>query len=286
VRGEIQRALAGALQMDREYVLIFNGMCRKVAENDYFFHAPYYGDSSSDYRHGLCHVADCEKMDPALLTETKTAFRYEEHLGKFRRTLAEFNSLYIGGVAHELGHGLGLPHDREQPWEKSLFGTALMGAGNFTYRHEKWGGKGSFLTTASGLRLAAHPLFTGSDRGRDERVQCTLTDLGFSAEAKELLISGKVQTSVPASGVIAYSDPEGGGDYDALTWVSDVRDGAFAFRVGGHRPSAYELRLAVCHVNGAVSTFKFPYRADRDGRPDAETLNAAGLVREPVRRRS
>ena len=36
VRGEIQRALAGTLQLNREYVLIFNGMCRKVAENDYF----------------------------------------------------------------------------------------------------------------------------------------------------------------------------------------------------------------------------------------------------------
>ena len=47
-----------------------------------------------------------------------------------------------------------------------------MGQGNWVYRRGLWapgasGAKGAFLSLADSLRLAAHPLFTQSDRGRD-----------------------------------------------------------------------------------------------------------------------
>lgn len=129
VRREVQVALAGRTNLDREYVLIFNGMCRKLGENRYFFHAPYYGDSRSNHRRGLCHVADCELMDTLHLTDMKNRIQYEEHYGKRDQTLAKFNTFYLGGIAHELGHGLGLPHNREKEWERQQFGTSLMGGG-------------------------------------------------------------------------------------------------------------------------------------------------------------
>ena len=280
VHAEVLRALAPAIRLDRDFVLIFGGMCTKLAKNKYFFYAPYYGDRSSNHRHGLCYVADCELMDTKLLTDTKTVIRFEEHYGKFRKTLAAFNSSYIGGIAHELGHGLSLPHNREKPWEQAQFGTALMGAGNHTYRREKWDGKGSFMTAATCLRLAAHPLFTGSSRGRDVRVECKPTELSFASRGKELVIEGKLKTNAPAGGVIAYTDPEGRAAYDALTSIAEVKDGAFKIVAGGHRPGSYDLRLVVCHVSGATTTFKFRYRADRDGKPDAAALNSGRLEKQ------
>lgn len=39
---------------------------------------------------------------------------------------------WYGGMAHELGHGLGLPHTHTTRSQQKLFGTALMGAGNRT----------------------------------------------------------------------------------------------------------------------------------------------------------
>jgi len=203
--------------------------------------------------------------------------KFEEHYGKFRKTLAAFNSSYIGGIAHELGHGLSLPHNGEKRWEQGQFGTALMGAGNHTYRREKWGGKGSFMTAATCLRLAAHPLFTGSSRGRDVRVECKLTELSFASRDKELVIEGRLKTNVPASGAIAYTDPEGKAGYDALTWIAEVKDGAFKIVAGAHRPGSYDLRLTVCHASGATTTFKFRYQADRTGKPDASGLNSDWL---------
>ncbi len=64
---------------------------------------------------------------------------FTEHYLPLRKSnVAEFNSWYLGGLAHELGHGLGFPHDSGRPMEAT--GIALMGGGNLHYREDKWGG--------------------------------------------------------------------------------------------------------------------------------------------------
>ncbi len=40
---------------------------------------------------------------------------------------------WLGGLAHELGHGLNLPHNDGTVSEKAAMGTPLMGAGNYTF---------------------------------------------------------------------------------------------------------------------------------------------------------
>ena len=75
------------------------------------------------------------------------------------------NSIFIGGMAHELGHALGLPHCRGSA-DETQFGTALMGSGNRTYGDEiRNEGSGTFLSRAHALRLASHPQFSGSLKG-------------------------------------------------------------------------------------------------------------------------
>lgn len=281
VRAELRRALQGPFDIDTEFVMVFEGMCRKVEENRYFFYAPYYGDPASDHRHGLCHAADCELLDPQWLTETKRMMAYEEHTGSFRQTFAAFNTKYLGGVAHELGHALSLPHESQAAAEVARLGTSLMGGGNHTYRREKWDGQGSFLARASAARLASHPLFTGSDRGRDEPVMCDLTNLRFDGNGRDLKITGRVTARPEAYGVIAYVDPPGGDDYDALAYLAPVRNGAFQIPAHCERPGRHSLRLAVCHVNGATSPTTFRFSANDQREPDRDALTAQWVVRAP-----
>lgn len=51
---------------------------------------------------------------------------------------------YYGGIAHELGHALGLPHNHATRSDEKAFGTALMGAGNYTLSASP-----TFITSAS-----------------------------------------------------------------------------------------------------------------------------------------
>ena len=55
---------------------------------------------------------------------------------------------WLGGLAHELGHGLNLPHNEGTVSEKAAMGTPLMGAGNYTF-----GMKPTYLTLNSARLL-------------------------------------------------------------------------------------------------------------------------------------
>lgn len=66
-----------------------------------------------------------------------------KHLGCDNRE-GKLLTLWYGGFAHELGHGLNLPHNDGTASETDERGTALLGAGNYTF-----GSKPTFMTQAS-----------------------------------------------------------------------------------------------------------------------------------------
>lgn len=281
VRREIASALAGEFDLSSEFVLVVNAMCQRRDDGSYFFHAPYHGNGGA--RNGLCQVADCELMDTRHFTETERRIRYTEHNGTRDQTLANFTCLYIGGIAHELGHAFGYQHNLEKPWERQTRGKALMGAGNYTYRHELRGRPGSFLTFATSMQLASHPLFTDTRSCLDREPQTEIEELTFSQRGRSLVITGKVHADVEPYGVIAFTNPaiEMGWqnqDYDALTWTSEVLDGRFTVVAKTHTPGRSGLKLRLCHLNGMQSNFNFEYESDADGVPDAAALNDEWLV--------
>jgi len=191
--------------------------------------------------------------------------------------------MYLGGTAHELGHGLGLPHDAGSPAEKD-FGTSLMGMGNLTYRQEVWGGGSPvFLSRASALQLASHPLITGSDRGRWDSTDTKL-DVSFSVEDHALRIHGNVSGTIPAYAAVAYVWPDSQQtDHRARTFPEVFTDGKFTLNLAGLRPDAYRLKLTTLHVNGATTTRNYRLSFDAQGNPDAASLNAAGIVDQAER---
>ena len=279
VKKELQEALRGTLDFDREFVIVFHGLFDQQDNGSYNAHAPYYGEGGSCYRYGLCHVADCELLDTKWFTTTDRQIKYTEHTGTFKQSLGEFNTKYIGGIAHELGHGLGLPHNGQTRPEANHRGQALMGSGNHTYRDNLRGGRGTFLTKASATRLASHPLFTKSNTGADAAIRCKWSEMDFTSEGSDLIIEGTIEAHPEAYAAIAYVDPEGRSDYDALTTVATVRDGAFRIQAKCPRGGPNALKLVVCHLNGAVSQKRFEFMV-KEGRPDAAELTGQWVLND------
>lgn len=65
---------------------------------------------------------------------------------------------WLGGFAHELGHGLNLPHNKGIPADNAALGTALMGAGNYTFSMEP-----TYMTPASCAILDVCEVFPSVD---------------------------------------------------------------------------------------------------------------------------
>lgn len=198
-------------------------------------------------------------------------------------TVAKFNTMYLGGVAHELGHALGLPHDDGSNPERS-FGTSLMGGGNLTYRQEVWGGGGpTYLPRASALQLASHPLFTGSNRGRWDAEESAFKSLQFSAKDRTVRIQGVVTGVIPPYAVIAYAWPETKklDDHAARTFPCVLNNGAFTLDLDGlhaEQWNRWHLKLARLHVNGASIAEEFHLSFDNFSAPDVAALNAEWIV--------
>ncbi len=243
---------------------------------------PYYGTVfSGAFQFGHCWFTDATILDPDLLGD-KTTMLQDQQYGHI--SVGRYNSIFIGGAAHELGHGLGLPHDKQRVDEKER-GTSLMGSGNRTYGEDRRGeGKGSFLTLADALRLASHPMFSGTERDLDVKPECKLEDLHAEVHDATLEISGKIVSNPAPYAVFAYNDPDGGGDYDATTWTTPLdSSNHFKVRIGEFKPGAAEIRITVCHVNGSNSTFHYPISASAAGVPDATPLAVPFALRDVLR---
>ncbi len=205
--------------------------------------APYYGLGK------WCFATDYSEMDV-------------RHLGA-NSSLGETATIYIGGLLHELGHGLNLPHNKEKVSNASdpSKGTALMGGGNYTYGKEP-----TFLTKASCATLNNNQIFSESAEDFYYGAEANIEDLLASYENGNINISGTVITDVPVNYISIYNDPaDDNADYDAVTWAAEVQsDNKFSvsmpiseFHKTGNID--YVLRLRLNHVSGDLTTTSYAY---------------------------
>jgi len=232
----------------------------------------------ANHIYGLCFTADMDwlSIDGLRPDPTKTILQVKEHRGYEPFTLARFNTTYVGGAIHELGHGMSLPHNHATK-EEAIRGTALMGSGNYTYRKEwRKEGKGSFLTHSSALRLLVHPLFSGTTKECKEAPEAKYGKLEISHSEGSIHIRGTIASAIPAVAMIAYNDRENKGqrgymvnkDYDATTWTSIVSPGKeFRIEIGDLREGNHQIRLLSVHANGATVTKRLHYTI-KDAAPD------------------
>lgn len=269
----------GGLDPDHETIVIFCNMSnwdpttRTITQN-----SPYY--ASGTINKGTAWQVDSPILDLDSLTDKGNNVKDGQY-GNI--SLGRYNSIFIGGIAHELGHALSLPHCKARPDEEAAFGTALMGSGNRTYGKDLRGeGMGTFLTMAEGIRLAGHPMFNHSMKHTDLLPSVQPTDLKLEPAGKGFRVSGTVVADPPVYGIVAYMDPEGGNDYDSTTTTAvPEANGRFvldcqSFKAG----SPATLRITYLQANGVPSgtltetPFRYPYSVSADGRADISAARA------------
>lgn len=185
-------------------------------------------------------------------------------------TLGTRATKWIGGMVHELGHGLNLPHNRQKFASDSSLGMALMWAGNST-----WGISKTFLTAADCAVLNRNQIFnTGNDSFYGD-VTASIKEIHASYDSGKaaIIITGKYNTSSTVTDIVYFNDPnvnnEGTGvnrDYNAITWTSKpIGADSFAIEMpisdlefkSDNIP--YELKVKLVHQNGTVVETIYSY---------------------------
>jgi hypothetical protein len=235
---------------------------------------PYYGSGST--RQGMCCVYDDPRLDPDLLVSKEPGAWY----GTKPCTVGEFNTHYLGGIAHELGHAFGLPHERETPTDRKAKGVSIMGPGNHFFGEERRkAGPGAFLTAAAALPLSLHPCFVPGKPAAPIDVSRTLEfpQLNVDQEDGSLVISGRLQAAPAVTGIVAYDDPDTPSDDDSQTRIAKVGgDGTFYFKIPPPVPGigggGYNLRLAFYHRDGEPTRRSATFRRNADGTAPLATI--------------
>ncbi|MEN9362035.1 MAG: hypothetical protein RL095_3570 [Verrucomicrobiota bacterium] len=245
-------------------------------------HSPYY--ASGDSRGGTAWQLDSVLLDPLHLG-VQDQFLHDRQYGRI--SLGKYNSIFIGGVCHELGHALGLPHCKECAGCRAARGTALMGSGNRTYGEELRGeSQGSFLSLPHALKLAGHPQFSGSIKQMQTRVMAEFSEWKMESRPEGLRVAAKVAANLPLTAVIAYADPAGNGDYDSeIAAAVPLADGSFSLLLPhpeGRRNADAELHFVAVAANGAATAsvwsdqaFSLPARVDDQGHLDVSQALAS-----------
>jgi hypothetical protein len=254
---------AKGIDIDQEHIIIFQNLVfvteqegAKVTRS----RCPYCG--GGNHKSGTAWVTDFELLDPLNLLKKSPKILDG---GTRPYTLGKYVVTYLGGVAHEFGHSLGLPHNEQTEEQFEKLGYTLMGSGNYHLFGERAGDeKGSYLSKPHATILSSHPLFKRNTKDIDVEADCKFHEIEFAAGDGEYIVTGRVESTPPAYAVVAYHDlMQHHVDYDATSWVGEVdQDGRFEVHVGALKPGWYELRLRCYLVNGDKDELKYRFTLD------------------------
>lgn len=172
-------------------------------------------------------------------------------------------TVWIGGMIHELGHGLNASHNRMNKTLAPTLGTALMGSGNSTY-----GISTTSLTSTTAATFNNSQVFSSVTRSDwYASASAEIVSLNSSFTNNTIIISGKFTTNKPINDIVVWHDREpfgGNNDYDAVQWATKII-GQDSFRF--ECPLAdfydltgnYEMRIGFMHINGNRTTIRYAY---------------------------
>ena len=254
IQSEIYNKTKGQIDFSKDHVLIINGLSYQREDGVYVFNSPYHGMGS--FSNGVCQVADCELLDSKSLKDSTQRMVFSEMMIKRKEcSVAEFNSWYVGGIAHEMGHIFGLPHDYGHPTEFESSGISLMGQyGSRHYREYLWGGKiSSFFSAASILQLISHPIFAKSSKSNNIRKNLNLPGLEIENKSNTIILKTNVGFEERPYGVVALIRPSFQSEYFNRSFYNIVsaEDNVY-IKTGKFSKGNYNLLLLYLFPNGTV----------------------------------
>lgn len=202
-----------------------------------------------------------------------------KHLGQKTRE-GKLLTKWYGGLAHELGHGLNLPHNHQTASDGKKYGTALMGAGNYTF-----GASPTFLTPASCALLDACEVFsvTPAQKFYEGRPEVEVKDVAISFKGDQILVSGSYKSPQTVKALNVYfQDPPYAvnQDYDAVSFSRRLgkKNGKFSMKMDkkeldGLSSNEFRISLMFILANGLhmQKHFTFHWDALQDYRDKPES---------------
>lgn len=171
--------------------------------------------------------------------------------------LGDIATPWIGGMIHELGHGLNIGHDMSLASEQETKGESLMSAGNSTY-----GSEPTQLTAASAAILNTCQVFQKTKTADIyEEAELKPAAINVKADNGNVLVTGSFASDKPVDSIIAFLDPSGREDYNRVGWVQRMADGknTFSFTMPvkelENRAGNAELTLTAVFKNGSQTDF-------------------------------
>lgn len=230
--------------------------------------APFYGNIIQD--RGYCFAVDAPWID------TNYTKKGGPKVWK-GKPVGPANSALIGGMAHELGHGFGLPHSDEPAAERD-WGESLMGSGNYTWRGALRGERrDSYLLDTDAMLLISRPIFNRKTRGFDKQPKASVKEVRFvELDDGRVKVTGRIEADIPAYAVKIFDDPPGNGSYNAVAHASlpDEKTGAFEIVFKAHTAKGvHDLRLVAMHVNGRWTQVVTAMHAGDNGKIDLSKAN-------------
>ncbi|MGS2761644.1 discoidin domain-containing protein [Sinomicrobium sp. M5D2P9] len=182
-------------------------------------------------------------------------------------------TVWIGGLYHEMGHGLNLPHcgSTLTESESSDYGTSLMGPGNSTF-----GISPTFLAHSSAAIVNNCQVFSKENKMFYTDTNAHVNALRAYYEDGDIIVSGTYVSDVPVTDITYYHKPgTDPGGYRAVTWVGEpLADNSFSIRMPvsefkEKENDEYTFSIILHHENGNNTWTGFNY-AFQSGVPDID----------------
>ncbi|KAA8482927.1 NPCBM/NEW2 domain-containing protein [Arcticibacter tournemirensis] len=254
---EISNKTRGKIDFSDDHILVITGLYYMKDKETYVFNSPYMGTGSSV--RGVSFAADCPLLDPKLLTDKVNAIKFSEPNKADREcSVAEFNSWYIGGIAHEMGHMFGLFHDFGNPFELTASSISLMGEyGSRHFKGDAWGDtQTSYISGAGILQLLSHPVFTGYSKYKKSDVELSLNDIHCSIAGDSIFLKADLASNLPPYALSVLISPLNRTEYFNESAVYSIPGtGPISVPLKKWNEGNYRMYLIFMLPNGVVYPF-------------------------------
>lgn len=131
---------------------------------------------------------------------------------------------FAGGIAHELGHAINLPHNEQPVSRRKRLGEALMSSGNHVWNNPQKGSSETSLTGADAAIVRQSQVFSRSEGEFYGPVNAALTSAIGTHENEDITISGTFESDVPIREAAIAMNPKGPKGYFQHTFARPVID--------------------------------------------------------------